>query len=89
MTGTLAKYISELARADDFEARFWSLTAAGDTTLPPLCQGDVIELASALRMIADDGAPILTDDVVHWLVIGNSCDGDRPPTRSRTRRPCL
>lgn len=74
----LAEYVSELSRAESLDARFWSLGDLGKASLPPLCQGDIIDLAAPLPMIADDGVPILSDDVSHWLVIGNSCDADRP-----------
>lgn len=71
----LAEYIDELARDDAFDARFYLLTSLAE---PQVCQGDVVHLPAPIPAIADDGKPILTDDVDHWLVVGNTCDFDRP-----------
>lgn len=76
----LKRYIDELSRTEAFEARFWSLTDVGRSDLPAICHGDVLMLPSPVPLIADDGEAVLTDEVEHWLVIGNTCDADRPVT---------
>lgn len=73
----LVEYIDELARSDELAGKFWSIGDLQDERLPTPCHGDVLELAAAIPVIADDGKPALTDDREHWLVIGNSCDSDR------------
>lgn len=74
----LADYIELLAQTDRLAATFWSLGELLDERLPSVCQGDVIELSAPVPVIADDGQPAVTDDIEHWLVIGNTCDFDRP-----------
>lgn len=69
----LAAVIRELAKADDFEARFWFLSFDASE----VCQGDVIYLPSAVPLLDERGEPVATDECEHWLAIGNSCDFDR------------
>lgn len=38
----------------------------------------MVELSAPVPLIADDGQPVVTDQTAHWLVIGNTCDFDRP-----------
>lgn len=70
----LADVISDLAGADDFDARFWDLRPAADGEV---FQGDVVRLDSAVPVLDEEGAPVATDDCEFWLVIGNTCDFDR------------
>ena len=42
-----------------------------------LCQGDVIEMATDLPILDEQGEPAATDRFTFWLVIGNTCDFDR------------
>ncbi len=76
--GELAEYIQILARADDLAATFWSLAELRDERLPAMCQGDVVELVAGAPVLGEDGQPGVLEDVEHWLVIGNTCDLDRP-----------
>lgn len=70
----LKKYIRELTRAEDFDARFWSLTSMND---PPVCQGDIISLESRVAFIDGEGDPVAGDEYRFWLVTGNTCDLNR------------
>jgi hypothetical protein len=71
----LAEVIADLATAPDFEARFWDLRSR---RAAEVFQGDLVELDSAVPLPDEGGAPVVTDDCRHWLVIGNTCDFDRP-----------
>ncbi|HBQ09656.1 MAG TPA: hypothetical protein DEF51_00195 [Myxococcales bacterium] len=67
----LARTIRELVRAEDMEARFWSLRSLDDDA----CQGDVIRLEAPLPHLDEEGAAVATEnDFQYWLVIGNTCD---------------
>lgn len=70
----LNKYIRELTKAEDFDARFWSLKPLDD---PPVCQGDIIALDSQVPVIDSDGVPAASEEYRYWLVMGNTCDLDR------------
>jgi hypothetical protein len=49
-----------------------------------VCQGDVIDLASEVPVILEDGKPGIVDHPDrHWLVIGNTCDFDRKLDEAR------
>jgi hypothetical protein len=70
---------SEIATAFYEWRRDRSTTELGD-----VCQGDVIELASEVPVILDDGQPGTVDHPDgHWLVIGNTCDFDRKLDETR------
>ncbi len=67
----LAEEIRELAAAEDFDARFWTLRAIDGTP----CQGDVVQLAAEVPLLDETGGPWAADDgIEHWLLIGNTCD---------------
>lgn len=71
----LARVIDDLAGAPDFDARFWELRP---WSASEVCQGDVVELDSAVPLIDENGEPAATNDCLHWLVVGNTCDFARP-----------
>ena len=56
----------------DFEATFWDLREPRG-----VCQGDVVNLRSAVPVLDEEGAAVVTDDCDLWLVIGNTCDFER------------
>jgi hypothetical protein len=71
----LAKVIIELAGSPDFGARFWDL---GARTHGDVFQGDIVGLDSEVPLLDESGQPVVTDACSYWLVIGNTCDFDRP-----------
>jgi hypothetical protein len=71
----LAKVITDLAGSADFNARFWELRAR---MVGEVFHGDVVELDSSVPLLDETGQPVVTDECRHWLVIGNTCDFDRP-----------
>lgn len=52
----------------------------GGSYQPPYSQGDIIWLESRIPVIWKDGAPGTIDGHGYWMVLGNSCDLDRPIT---------
>lgn len=69
----LAVVIRELARSEEFDARFWDLRP-----IESVCQGDVVRLTAPVPYLDEAGEAHATDeDYEHWLVIGNTCDFER------------
>jgi hypothetical protein len=75
----LIKMIEELAARPDVAAAFYEWRADRSTsTVADVCQGDIIELATDVPAIGEDGAPLAEEHPGgFWLVIGNTCDFDR------------
>jgi len=75
----LVAEIKRLTIHPDIATAFYEWRRDRSTTeLSDVCQGDVIELASEVPVILEDGQPGTVDHPdAHWLVIGNTCDFDR------------
>lgn len=75
----LVREIKRLTERADLVEAFYEWRS--DRSVIPcddVCQGDVIELASDVPVILDDGQPGLVDHPEKaWLVTGNTCDFDR------------
>jgi hypothetical protein len=75
----LVAQIRDLTSRADFEARFyeWRLDRNSEA-VSDVCQGDVVELASDVPVIGDDGLPgVISNKTQMWMVLGNTCDFDR------------
>ena len=66
--------------AEGFFEWFYAAPVEGQ---PPLCQGDLIVLDSALVFLDGEGQPTAGDRQDLWAVLGNSCDLDRDPSEIR------
>ena len=73
----LAGTIRELVASERLFAEFYDDLLQG----PPVCQGDVVRLASHVPLIDRTGQPVADFDVDFWLVIGNTCDFERDPVK--------
>ncbi|MDH5671173.1 MAG: hypothetical protein OEZ06_03435 [Myxococcales bacterium] len=71
----LADVIDGLAGASDFDTRFWDLRPR---VQGEVFQGDLVQLDSAVPLLDEAGDPVVTDDCKFWLIIGNTCDFERP-----------
>jgi hypothetical protein len=74
----LKQQIKDLVSRSDFEKSFFD--GAMPTGRP--CQGDIVRLQTGLPVLHEDGQPgVYGDgDLDYWLVIGNTCDFERPCT---------
>lgn len=72
----LKGYIAKLAASDaDLHKVFYaSSTESGGAS----CQGDIVERQLGIPGIDEQGEPTLDGTSRYWLVIGNTCDFDRP-----------
>lgn len=72
----LVDQIKDLTSRDDFEVRFYEWRRDRATVgLDDVCQGDVVELASDVPVIGDDGVPgLISNNTGMWMVLGNTCD---------------
>lgn len=43
-----------------------------------VCQGDILHLPTSVPLLGPDGQPGIHDDIDHWMVVGNTCDFERP-----------
>lgn len=67
---SLKKQIDDLAKAGDFSARFWRLTAFGSDVY----QGDIAQLDALVPVLDREGEIAEDGRSEFWLVIGNTCD---------------
>lgn len=76
----LVREIKRLTERPDIAEAFFEWRRDRSTTAPPdVCQGDVITLRSEVPLILEDGQPGVMDHPEgSWLVVGNTCDVDRP-----------
>lgn len=75
----LVREIKRLTERPDLATAFYEWRRDRSTIMvDDVCQGDVVELASEVPVILEDGQPGVVEhpDRV-WLVIGNTCDFDR------------
>lgn len=72
----LVDQIKDLTSREDFEARFYEWRRDRATVpLDDVCQGDVVELASDVPVMGDDGLPgVISNNTRMWMVLGNTCD---------------
>jgi len=70
----LQRAIRELVGKSRRRSFFYSSLTEGGR----VCQGDVLELTSAVPLIDETGAAVALGEVDYWLVIGNTCDFNRP-----------
>jgi len=81
----LVREIKRLTERQDIAAVFYEWRKdSSTTTVGDVCQGDVVRLASDVPVIFEDGEPgVIEHPDAAWLVVGNTCDFDRPPEEVR------
>jgi hypothetical protein len=81
----LVNEIRRMARDERLERDFYEWRRDRSTLIPAdVCQGDVVRLDSEVPVILEDGQPSVVEHPErHWMVIGNTCDLDRPIDHSR------
>ncbi len=68
----LANTIRELTQSNQLSKQFYD-----SSPRDRVCQGDIIQLPAPIPLLHEDGQPVLFDDAIYWMIIGNTCDIDR------------